>query len=133
MLPSQLPCFSSSPKAPLRALDLLLLPNPLPDLVEPICHERGHAEEVDGRSEAAGGEVAFVLDWLVAARGRHVLRHDGGGVQGVQWVVEGVAVGGVAELEVAMRDSSGAGLPRAIRGGTSKFQTPHARFSTSLQ
>lgn len=80
MLSSQFPCFSSSLEASLRALDLLLLPNPLPDLVEPICHKRGHAEEVDGRSEAASGEVALVLNWLVAARGRHVLRHDGGGV-----------------------------------------------------
>jgi hypothetical protein len=34
-------------------------------------------EQVGGGTETAGGQVALVLDGLVAAGGRHILRHDG--------------------------------------------------------
>jgi hypothetical protein len=34
-------------------------------------------EQVGRGTETAGGQVALVLDGLVAAGGRHILRHDG--------------------------------------------------------
>ena len=65
---------------------VLLLPNPLPKSPEAIGHDSRDRDEVVCRSEAADGEVPAVLDGIVAAGGRHVLRElgrHGGGVGGV--------------------------------------------------
>lgn len=46
-------------------------------------------DEVGSGTETAGGQVALVLHGLVAAGGRHILRHDGRVVCGgytVEWV-----------------------------------------------
>ena len=57
--------------------NLLVFPNALADPVEAVCHEQAGCEEVNGRPEAASRQISFVLDWLVAARGRHILWHGG--------------------------------------------------------
>lgn len=62
---------------------VLLLSNSLADSVEAVCHNSGHSDEVVCGSEAADGQVSAVLDWLVAAGGRHILRHGGGRDEGV--------------------------------------------------
>lgn len=56
----------------------LVLSHSLSKSPEAVCHDAGGGCEVPGRSEAAHGEVSAVLDGLVAADGRHVLRHDCG-------------------------------------------------------
>jgi len=53
------------------------------NLYEAVCHDQTDAEEVDRWSEAARWEIAFVLDGIIAARRRHVLRHGCGGRAGL--------------------------------------------------
>jgi hypothetical protein len=65
----------------------LPFPHTLPELVESECHDGGGQTEIDGRPEAASGQISLVLDGAVAAHGRHILRHGDcvcGGVNG--WV-----------------------------------------------
>lgn len=57
---------------------LLLFSDALPNSPEPVGHQCADRDEVVCRPKAANGKVAAVLDWLVAARRRHVLRHCGG-------------------------------------------------------
>lgn len=57
--------------------DLLLLPYALTKPPEPVCHDARDCDEVVGGSEAADWEVSAILDGVVAARRRHILRHDG--------------------------------------------------------
>jgi hypothetical protein len=57
----------------------------LAKLVETIGHDNGSRGEVHARSEAAGWQIALVLDWLVAAHRRHVLRHLDGERIGLMW------------------------------------------------
>ena len=52
-----------------------MLPDSLADPPESICHQCSGSEEVHGGAEAAGGQVALVLDGAVAAGRRHILRH----------------------------------------------------------
>lgn len=54
---------------------VLVLANALADAVEAVRHDATHDGEVGGGPEAARGQIALVLDGLVAADGRHVLRH----------------------------------------------------------
>lgn len=54
-----------------------MLPDSLSNSPESVCHENAAANEVHGRSEAAHGEVALVLDGVVPAHGGHILRHGG--------------------------------------------------------
>jgi hypothetical protein len=56
----------------------LLLPNSLSNSVKTVRADSSDCDEVVGRTEAANGQVAAVLHGLVAAGGRHVLRHFGG-------------------------------------------------------
>lgn len=56
---------------------LLVLPYALADLPEAIGHDKTNTKKVDGGAESTSGKVSFVLDGVVAARRRHVLRHDG--------------------------------------------------------
>ena len=53
----------------------LQFPLSLAELIEAPGHDGAHAQEVPAWSKAADREVALVLHGLVAARGRHVLRH----------------------------------------------------------
>lgn len=62
----------------LPAQVLLVLPDSLSNTVEPVRAHGAHRNEVVGRPEAAGREVAAVLDGRVALRRGHILRHDGG-------------------------------------------------------
>jgi hypothetical protein len=62
--------------------DVLVLPDSLANSPEAVCHNRSGSEDVDSGAEAADGEVALVLDGAVAARRRHILRHDGQLVRG---------------------------------------------------
>ena len=57
---------------------ILLLPDSLPNPPKPICHGSGDTSKIHPRLESTDGEVAAVLDGLVAAYGRHILRHGGG-------------------------------------------------------
>lgn len=57
----------------------LLFSDTLSDFVETVCADTGHGDKVVGRTETANGQVAAVLDGLVATGGRHILRHFGGG------------------------------------------------------
>lgn len=41
---------------------LLLLTNPEEELVEAVCHHQVHTNEVEGRLEAAGGNVALKIE-----------------------------------------------------------------------
>lgn len=66
-----------------------MLPNSLSNPPEAVGHEYGSSNDVHGRTEAANGEVALVLDGVVPAHGGHVLRHCGRGGAGAQWVGEG--------------------------------------------
>lgn len=68
--PSQLPRNK-------RVQNVLVLPDSLSNPPESVCHEYAGAEQVDGGSEAANGEVALVLDGVVPAHGGHILRHCG--------------------------------------------------------
>lgn len=74
-------------------IHLLVLPNSLSDPPESVGHEYASSDEVHGRSEAANGQVALVLDGVVPAHGGHVLRHCGRCGAGLNGVVKG-AVGG---------------------------------------
>lgn len=75
----QLVCLHFSPisHCPNISLHVLLFPYAPANLDEAVCHDQTHSEEVNCWSEAASGEVAFVLDGVIAAHGRHVLRHVG--------------------------------------------------------
>ena len=64
------------------SVHVLVLSDSLANSPEAVCHNRSGSEDVDGRTEAANGEVALVLDGAVAARRRHILRHDGQLVRG---------------------------------------------------
>lgn len=57
----------------------LLFSDSLSNLVETVCADTGHGDKVVGGTETANGQVAAVLDGLVAAGGRHILRHFDGG------------------------------------------------------
>ena len=63
---------------PKRVQCSLLFPNTLSNSVETIAADGADCDQVVGRAEAANGQVAAVLHGLVAAGGRHVLRHIGG-------------------------------------------------------
>jgi hypothetical protein len=54
-----------------------VLPDALAHPPETICHKRGCSDEVGGRPEAANGQIALVLDGIIAASRRHILRHGG--------------------------------------------------------
>lgn len=54
---------------------LSLLFDSLHGLVKTVCADDAHAEEVVGRTEAAEGKVAAILDRLIAAGGRKILDH----------------------------------------------------------
>ena len=56
---------------------ILVLSDALSHPPETICHQDACSDQVDGRSEAASGEVALVLYGAIAAGRRHILRHDG--------------------------------------------------------
>lgn len=62
-----------------------MLPSSLAIPPEAVCHYTSGRSEVNGGSETASGEVALVLDWLVAARGRQVLRHGGRVCRAFNW------------------------------------------------
>jgi hypothetical protein len=53
----------------------LVLPDTLAHPPESVCHQRGGSYEVHAGAEAAGGQIALVLDGAVAAGRRHILRH----------------------------------------------------------
>lgn len=91
--PSQ-PCCCSDGLVDFAALrqpriHILVLPDSLSNPPESVCHEYARSNEVHGRSEAANGEVALVLDGIVPAHGGHILRHCGRCGAGAQWVGEG--------------------------------------------
>lgn len=56
---------------------LLFLPDSLTHAVPAIAHGDTDGDQVPASSEWASGNVALVLDLLVAALGRQVLRHCG--------------------------------------------------------
>ena len=56
---------------------LLLFADTLAHAPETVGADGADHEQVGRGTETAGGQVALVLDGLVAAGGRHVLRHDG--------------------------------------------------------
>lgn len=56
---------------------ILLFADTLADAPETVGADGADHEQVGGRTETAGGQVALVLDGLVAAGGRHILRHGG--------------------------------------------------------
>ena len=70
-------------------IHLLVLPNSLSNPPESVGHEYASSDEVHGRSEAANGQVALVLDGVVPAHGGHVLRHCGRCGAEAQWGGEG--------------------------------------------
>jgi hypothetical protein len=61
---------------------VLVLPDSLAKSPEAVCHNRSGSDDVHGGAESTDGEVALVLYGVVAARRRHVLRHDGQLVRG---------------------------------------------------
>ena len=61
----------------------LVLPDSLADSPESVCHKCSRSEEVRSGAEAAGGQVALVLDGAVATGRWHILRHGEGVVRGV--------------------------------------------------
>jgi hypothetical protein len=67
-------------------MNILVLPDSLPNPPETICHQHARSDEVHGWSEAASGEVALVLNGAVAAGRRHILRHGGRSLIAAQWV-----------------------------------------------
>ena len=69
--------LASQSVPPTRKDILLLFPDTLTYSPEAVGHDASHCCEIVHWSKAADGKVSAVLDWLVAARGRHVLRHDG--------------------------------------------------------
>lgn len=69
-------------------MDVLLLSYAAANLDEAVCHDESHSEEVDCWSEATSWKIAFVLDGIIAAHGRHVLRH----VERLVWRSIGVVV-----------------------------------------
>jgi hypothetical protein len=56
---------------------ILLFTDTLTHAPETVGADGADHEQVGGGTETAGGQVALVLDGLVAAGGRHILRHDG--------------------------------------------------------
>lgn len=58
-------------------LGILLFADALAYAPETVGADGADHEQVGGRTETAGGQVALVLDGLVAAGGRHILRHGG--------------------------------------------------------
>ena len=56
---------------------ILLFTDTLAHAPETVGADGADHEQVGGRTETAGGQVALVLDGLVAAGGRHILRHGG--------------------------------------------------------
>ena len=70
-------------------IHLLVLPNSLSDPPESVCHEYACSDEVHGRSEAANGQIALVLDGVVPAHGGHILGNCRRCGAGAQWVGEG--------------------------------------------
>jgi hypothetical protein len=67
----EVPCFR------VEGIVLLLFTDTLTNAPETVGADGADHDEVGGRTETAGGQVALVLDGLVAAGGRHILRHDG--------------------------------------------------------
>lgn len=63
----------------MRTDSILVFSNALSYAIETVCAYSAHCDQVVCWPEAANGEVAAVLDRLVAAGGRHVLRHGGDG------------------------------------------------------
>lgn len=59
-------------------LPSLVLSDSLSKSPEPVCHDAADCDEVPGGSEATDRQVSAILNWLVAAGWRHVLRHDCG-------------------------------------------------------
>lgn len=57
----------------------LLFSDTLSNFVETVRADTGHGDKVVGGTETANGKVAAVLDGLIAAGGRHILRHFDGG------------------------------------------------------
>lgn len=53
----------------------LLLSDALTNTVEPICHDSSNSQQVVGGSKATNWQISSVLDRIVAASRRHVLRH----------------------------------------------------------
>jgi uncharacterized Zn-binding protein involved in type VI secretion len=62
---------------------VLALPDSLTNSPETVGHQHSGSEEVHSGAEAANGEVALVLYGAVAARRRHILRHGGQLVRGL--------------------------------------------------
>jgi len=56
---------------------ILLFANTLAHAPETVGADGADHEQVGRGTETAGGQVALVLDGLVAAGGRHILRHGG--------------------------------------------------------
>lgn len=83
---------------------LLLFPYSLSYPVKSICANQANPEEVVCGSEATDGKVATVLDGLVAASWRHILRHYGGlrAPKSSEDIV-GFPVGGVGDQWVVVR------------------------------
>ncbi len=53
----------------------LLFPDPHAHFVEPEAHDQSHRKDIVRRTEASHRKVALVLNWLIAALRRHILRH----------------------------------------------------------
>ena len=72
------PVRSPKPRPATRASSLVLSDS-LSKSIETVRHDTGDRNEVIGGFEATDWQIPAVLDWLVAAHGRHILRHDGDG------------------------------------------------------
>ena len=88
-----------------------MLPDSLSNPPEAVCHQHARSDEVYGRPEAAGGQVALVLYGAVAAAWRHILRHGGRLCSWFNGVTKACRRCGVVS-EAPSFDDQGSGLAR---------------------